>query len=67
MAALAEKLSRQVGSRRFEQLIDPVVDLAEEAGTLAGAHGESMLLAGCTEEAEGHRPYGRFTRLKRDR
>ena len=43
-AALAEELPRQVRLCRFQQVVDPVVDLAEEAGTLAGSHVVSMLL-----------------------
>ena len=42
-AALAEELSRQIRLRGLEELVDPVVDLAEETGALAGTHGKSML------------------------
>jgi hypothetical protein len=40
----AEELSREVGIGGPEQVVDPIVDLAEEAGTLAGAHAESIHL-----------------------
>jgi alkyl hydroperoxide reductase subunit AhpC len=60
--ALAQELSRQVGSGRLEQLVDPVVDLTEEAGALAGAHAESMLLCDSDYNVEGLPAYGRFTR-----
>src|SRR5207253_4582552 len=43
-AAFAEELARQVRLRRFEQLVDPVVDLAEEVGALAGTHAGSISL-----------------------
>lgn len=43
-AALAEELPRQIRLGRREQLVDPVVDLAEEPGALVGTHAGSMLL-----------------------
>jgi len=43
-AALAKELSGQIRLPGCEELVDPVVDLAEEAGALARAHAESMLL-----------------------
>jgi hypothetical protein len=61
VTALAEELPRQVRLRRLEELVDPVVDLAEEVGALAGAHVESMLLRDRAMEAEAPRAYRRFT------
>ena len=54
-AALAEELTRQVRLPGFEQLVDPVVDLAEELGALAWAHAWSMRRPGSEREAEAFR------------
>jgi len=60
-AAFAEKLARQIRLCRDEQLVDPVVDLAEETGARAGTHAESMPLLSDELVAEGARAYLSFT------
>ena len=42
-ATLTEELARQIGFPRLQEVVDPVVDLAEEAAALSWAHAESMV------------------------
>jgi hypothetical protein len=53
VTALTEELSRQSGIGRLEQLVDPVVDLAEQDRSPAAAHTESMLLCGAQTKRKG--------------
>jgi hypothetical protein len=55
VAALAQELARQVRLRRLEQLVDPVVDLAEELGTLDWTQRLEHAPPGERKEAEAFR------------